>query len=186
MLLGICSDDRARRRAGVRDVAFRTGASSELMVLVSYPFSPPNCSMTIGERIRAIRAEKGLSQGDIEERSGLLRCYISRVEHGHTVPAVETVEKIAKALECPLYQIFYEAEGAPKVPHVFRTESRESANWGLTGKAARYFDQLRRSLGRAQESDRKLILAIAQRMVSRKRKRPAYTGRRKRLLPFTT
>jgi transcriptional regulator with XRE-family HTH domain len=49
---------------------------------------------------------KKLSQGDIEERSGLLRCYISRVENGHTVPSIETLEKLARAMEVPLYQIF--------------------------------------------------------------------------------
>jgi transcriptional regulator with XRE-family HTH domain len=45
--------------------------------------------MVIGERLRALREEKNLSQGQIEKRSGLLRCYISRVEHGHTVPSIE-------------------------------------------------------------------------------------------------
>ena len=59
--------------------------------------------MIIGDRIRGMREEKKLSQGDIEKRTGLLRCYISRVENGHTVPAIETLEKIARALECPLY-----------------------------------------------------------------------------------
>jgi transcriptional regulator with XRE-family HTH domain len=44
--------------------------------------------MVIGDRLRALREEKKLSQGDIEHRTGLLRCYISRVENGHTVPAV--------------------------------------------------------------------------------------------------
>ena len=58
--------------------------------------------MDLGERIRAVREEKKLSQGDIEKRTGLLRCYISRVENGHTVPAIETLEKIVRALECPL------------------------------------------------------------------------------------
>jgi len=63
--------------------------------------------MIIGDRLRAMREEKKLSQGDIETRTGLLRCYISRVENGHTVPAIETLEKLARALECPLYQLFY-------------------------------------------------------------------------------
>ena len=54
--------------------------------------------MVIGDRLRELRAGKKLSQGDIEKRTGLLRCYISRVENGHTVPAIETLEKIARAL----------------------------------------------------------------------------------------
>ena len=62
--------------------------------------------MVIGDRLRELRETKKLSQGDIEKRTGLLRCYISRVENGHTVPAIETLEKLARALEIPLYQLF--------------------------------------------------------------------------------
>ena len=64
--------------------------------------------MIIGDRLRELRKEKKLSQGDIEKRTGLLRCYISRVENGHTVPAIETLEKLAHALEIPMYQLFYD------------------------------------------------------------------------------
>ena len=71
--------------------------------------------MIIGDRLRALREDKKLSQGDIEKRTGLLRCYISRVENGHTVPAIETLEKMARALEVPLYQLFY-AKSPPSCP----------------------------------------------------------------------
>ena len=66
--------------------------------------------MIIGDRLRALREEKKFSQGEIEKRTGLLRCYVSRVENGHTVPAVETLEKFARALEVPMYQLFYEGD----------------------------------------------------------------------------
>jgi transcriptional regulator with XRE-family HTH domain len=62
--------------------------------------------MVIGERLRGLREQKGMSQGDVEKRTGLLRCYISRVENGHTVPSVDTLEKMARALEIPLYRLF--------------------------------------------------------------------------------
>jgi transcriptional regulator with XRE-family HTH domain len=62
--------------------------------------------MIIGDRLRALCEEKKLSQGAVEKRTGLLRCYISRVENGHTVPAVETPEKFARALQIPIYQLF--------------------------------------------------------------------------------
>jgi len=62
--------------------------------------------LIIGDRLRALREEKKLSQGDIEKRTGLLRCYISRVENGHTVPAIETLEKMARAFEVPMYELF--------------------------------------------------------------------------------
>jgi len=70
--------------------------------------------MIIADRLRELRQKKKLSQGDIEKRTGLLRCYISRTENGHTVPAVETLEKMARALEVPLYQLFYEGCASPK------------------------------------------------------------------------
>jgi transcriptional regulator with XRE-family HTH domain len=66
--------------------------------------------MLIGERLKARREHKKMSQGDIERRTGLLRCYISRVENGHTVPAIETLEKMARAMEIPMYQLFYAAK----------------------------------------------------------------------------
>jgi transcriptional regulator with XRE-family HTH domain len=71
--------------------------------------------MLIGDRICAIREPKKLSQGDIEERSGLLRPYLSRIENGHTVPSIETLEKLARALEVPLYQLFYDGAEPPRL-----------------------------------------------------------------------
>jgi transcriptional regulator with XRE-family HTH domain len=73
--------------------------------------------MAIGERLQTVR-EQNLSQGDIEKHTGLLRVYISRVENGHTVPAIETLEKLARALELPLYHLFYYGDEpqAPKIP----------------------------------------------------------------------
>src|SRR5579863_9567017 len=74
--------------------------------------------MMIGRRLRVIREKKGFSQGDIEHASGLLRCYISRVEHGHTVPSLETLERFAAALDIPLYQLFWTGDGLPATPHL--------------------------------------------------------------------
>ena len=79
--------------------------------------------MIIGKRLRELRTEKKLSQGDIEKRTGLLRCYISRVENGHTIPAVETLEKFARALEVPLCQLFYDADESPEVPNRLKRQS---------------------------------------------------------------
>ena len=70
--------------------------------------------LMIGERLRTIRESKNLSQGDVEKRTGMLRCYTSRVENGHTIPSIETLAKYAQALEIPLYQLFYDGEEAPK------------------------------------------------------------------------
>src|SRR6266702_7990495 len=123
--------------------------------------------MIIGDRLRELREEKKLSQGDIEKRTGLLRCYISRVENGHTVPAIETLEKMARALEVPLYQLFYEGKEPPQLPSLLKRNSPSEDAWGSSGKEARYLNKLRRVLGKTSENDRKLVLHIAQKMAHR-------------------
>ena len=67
--------------------------------------------MGIGERLRLLREQKGFIQGVIEDRTGLIRAYVSRVEDGHTVPSIETLEKYARALEVPPYQLLYDSAG---------------------------------------------------------------------------
>ena len=123
--------------------------------------------MIIGDRLRAMREEKKLSQGDVEKRTGLLRCYISRVENGHTVPAIETLEKLARALESPLYQLFYDGEEPPKLPNLPKRKSSDDIVWGSSGKDARYLNKLRRLLSKSDEADRKLVLYMAQKMAKR-------------------
>jgi transcriptional regulator with XRE-family HTH domain len=124
--------------------------------------------MIIGERLRMLRDEKNMSQGTIEERTGLLRSYISRVENGYTVPAVETLEKFARALGVPMYQLFYEGDEQPKLPRMPKRNGNGEASWGDSGKDARTFAEFRQVLSRTKESDRKLLLFIARKMVRRK------------------
>ena len=90
--------------------------------------------MIIGTRLRELREAKKLSQGDIEKRTGLLRCYISRVENGHTVPAIETLEKLASAMEIPLYQLFYDGEEPPKLPNLLKRKTADDIAFGSTGQ----------------------------------------------------
>jgi len=120
--------------------------------------------MLIGDRLRAIREEKKLSQGDIEHRSGLLRCYLSRVENGHTVPSVETLEKMARALEVPLYQLFYDGEKPPPLPNLPKRKSANDIAWGSSGRDARVLSQFRRHLSRMDDGDKRLLLFMAQKM----------------------
>jgi|SRR5580658_10173750 transcriptional regulator with XRE-family HTH domain len=123
--------------------------------------------MIIGDRLRILREQKKFSQGEIEKRTGLLRCYISRVENGHTVPAVETLEKFARALEVPLYQLFYDGDEPPKLPNLPRRRAGVLV-WGDSGKDARTLMKLRQLLGRADEDDRRLLLFMAKKMVKTK------------------
>ena len=123
--------------------------------------------MIIGDRLREMREAKKLSQGDVEKRTGLLRCYISRVENGHTVPAVETLEKLARAFEVPLYQLFYEGNEPPQVPNLLKRKSSDGMAWGSSGKDARFLGKLRRLLGKSSEEDRKLLLHMTTKMARR-------------------
>lgn len=119
--------------------------------------------MIVGERLRNLREERNFSQGEIEKRTGLLRCYISRVENGHTVPAVETLEKFARALEVPMYQLLYDGEKPPQLPSTKKQATGERV-WGSSGKDARMLSKLRKLLGKANEEDTQLLLSIAQKM----------------------
>jgi transcriptional regulator with XRE-family HTH domain len=106
--------------------------------------------MNIGHRLRELRESKGLSQGHIQERTGLLRCYISRVECGHTIPTIETVERWAKALDLELYQLFYFGKGEPQEPEIAKVD-RTGVEYR---RLLKVFDKL-------SENDRSLLLAMA-------------------------
>ena len=124
--------------------------------------------MLIGDRLRELREAKKMSQGELEKRTGLLRSYISRVENGHTVPVVETLEKFAGALGIPMYQIFYEGENPPELPDLRKSMSAGETAWGTTGKEAQWLARLQHFLGQTSESDRKLLLDMANKMARSK------------------
>jgi transcriptional regulator with XRE-family HTH domain len=119
--------------------------------------------MVIAERLKAFREQKNLSQGDIEKRTGLLRCYISRVENGHTVPAIETLEKMARAMEVPLYQLFYDGEQPPALK-----SKLPGKGWGSSGRDARTLDKFRRMFSQTDEANVNLLLFMAQKMSQNK------------------
>ena len=124
--------------------------------------------MIIGERLRGLREERNLSQGDIEKKTGLFRCYVSRVENGHTVPAVETLEKFARALEVPMYQLFYDGEEPPKLSNLLKRMTADDILWGNSGKDANMLGQFCRLFGRMNEADRNVLFFMAQKMAKRK------------------
>ena len=111
--------------------------------------------MKIGTTIRGYRLQKGLSQGDIEKRTGLLRCYLSRVENGHTVPSLDTPAKIAHALDLPLAQFFAED-----------SLGRELNTQKLTDDELRFLTQIRRYSTNLNDSDRKLLLAMVKKFAA--------------------
>jgi transcriptional regulator with XRE-family HTH domain len=125
-------------------------------------------TMIIGERLRALREEKQFSQGEIEKRTGLLRCYVSRVENGHTVPAFETLEKFARALEIPMYQLFYEGKEPPRLPNLQKRKTADDLVWGSKGKDARLLAKFCRLFSRMEAGDLGIVLFMAQKMARRK------------------
>ena len=125
--------------------------------------------MSIGARIRALRELKGLSQGDIERVTGLLRCYTSRVENGHTIPSLETLERFAAALDIPLYRLFYAGEDTPPTPNLSPRENLEelAESDGKEGEDARFLLKLKTLLDQITESDRQVVLALAKKLATR-------------------
>jgi transcriptional regulator with XRE-family HTH domain len=111
--------------------------------------------MKIGTTIRTHRLQKGLSQGDIEKKTGLLRCYLSRVENGHTVPSLDTLSKIAMALDLPIAQFF----ANESVDHHLNTQK-------LTDEEMRFLTQIRRYSSNLNESDRRLLLAMVKKFAA--------------------
>ncbi len=111
--------------------------------------------MKIGATIRALRLQRGHSQGDIEKRTGLLRCYLSRVENGHTVPSLETLSKIAQALEIPLAQFFAESP-----------EQQEAPAPKVSDDELRFLTQIRRYSSSLNDSDKKLLLAMVKKFAT--------------------
>jgi transcriptional regulator with XRE-family HTH domain len=111
--------------------------------------------MKIGTTIRTQRLQKGLSQGDIEKKTGLLRCYLSRVENGHTVPSLETLSKIAVALDMSIAQFFADD-----------SHGRKLNTQRLSDEELRFLTQIRRYSSNLNESDRKLLLAMVKKFAA--------------------
>jgi transcriptional regulator with XRE-family HTH domain len=127
--------------------------------------------MVIGERLRLLREEKNLSQGHIEQRTGLIRCYVSRVENGHTIPSLETLEKFARALEVPMYQLFYDGEEPPKPRAIQNAESRDHSGGRASRKIARYMDRFRRLFVRIGAQDQAVLMLMARMMATPARRK---------------
>ena len=127
--------------------------------------------MVIGARLRQLRELRRMSQGDVEEATGLLRCYTSRVENGHTVPSLETLEKYAAAFGVPLHQLFYEGDEPPPLPKLTPRKTLEelAEEPGKKGAEAKILLKFKKLLRKVKEPDRLVILAMAQRLAAAKK-----------------
>ncbi|MGH9688590.1 MAG: helix-turn-helix domain-containing protein [Candidatus Acidiferrales bacterium] len=127
--------------------------------------------MLIGQRLRQLRELKNLSQGDIQKRTGLIRCYTSRIENGHTVPSVETLQKYARALELPLYRLFYDGPAPPKNGALPQQE--ETHEWGDNGKERHELRKFTKALAHMDDRERSLLLEAAKAMARRSTSKPS-------------
>jgi transcriptional regulator with XRE-family HTH domain len=123
--------------------------------------------MALGDRIKNLRELKGLSQGDIHKRSGLMRSYLSRVENGHTVPSIETLEKLSRALEVPLYRLFFDADEALSLPNLPERVTEEEVVQAGSPERQRFLSRMERLFDQLSEDDRLMLLNAAQRMADR-------------------
>ena len=105
------------------------------------------------------RKGDSLRLGHIEKRTGLLRCYISRIECGHNEPELATLGKWAKALDLELYQLFFSGEGKPEEPKVAKP-----AMVVLGKDEGRLVDLFRRM----PNHERQLLLGLARMIVAPK------------------
>jgi len=124
--------------------------------------------MAIGTKLRSLREEKGLSQGDVEKSTGLLRCYISRIENEHTLPSLETLERFAAALDVPLYQLVYSGEGEAPTPNLVQRKSLDelAAQPGKAGEEACFQLQFNNLLAQLGDSDRDVLLTLAKKLAA--------------------
>src|SRR5579864_5198890 len=121
--------------------------------------------MEIGRKLKKLREDRNLSQGDVERRTGLLRCYTSRVENGYTVPSVQTLEKYARALEVPLYRFFTDGQTVKGLELPGGTGNGNA--WGSHGKERRQLRLFAQALSRMNPRRQKILFAVANRLAKR-------------------
>ncbi len=167
-------DDLAQFAAGI-DGALEAGTVDSLCQVKrvlgihrNELFAQGDQAVTIGERLRALRKEKKLSQRDIAKKPALLRCNLWRLEIGRQVPTIETLEKMARALEIPIYQHFYDDEKTPKLPNLPKRKSAKDIEWRNSSKAAHLLAMFCRLFARMKERDLGLVLFMEQKMTRRK------------------
>lgn len=126
--------------------------------------------MILSQRLRSIREQRNLTQGDIEQRTGLKRSYVSRLEHGRTIPSLATLEKFAQALEVPLYHFFYDGKEPPTISSFPQAvQVVDGDHWGFDGESARYVHRLSLLLRRLNEADRQILVHFASQLIHRKK-----------------
>lgn len=126
--------------------------------------------MNIGQRLRELREQKGLSQREVEKRTGIKSCYTSRVEHGHTVPGLENLEWYAAALRVPMYRLFYDGDELPPLSKLTPPEDLQelARERGKKASEARFLLKLEKRLAKVGEPNRGLFLGLALKLAAKR------------------
>jgi transcriptional regulator with XRE-family HTH domain len=66
----------------------------------------PSLRIQFGQRLRALRRERGLTQEQLAELTKLSVDFISLVERGVNAPSFETIEQLAKSLKVKVVELF--------------------------------------------------------------------------------
>lgn len=127
--------------------------------------------MEIGKRLRKLRKAKNLSLLDVEKRTGLRRSNISRIEHGHSIPEVDTLEKYARALEIPLYRLLYTGSGSLQNLKLSIIKPAKD-EWGSKREERRELRAFAKLLSRLDERQRQVLLKTALKMARKRGRSP--------------
>lgn len=79
-------------------------------------------SKRIGQVIRDLRVEAGISQVELGERSGIYQTYLSRVENGLANPTVNALDVIAVTLGVTIFDLFDLANGRAQIQNAPKTK----------------------------------------------------------------
>lgn len=119
--------------------------------------------MVIGERVKGSRAQQNMPQGDLEKRTGLRRCYVLRVEIGHTVPSIDTLEKMARALEVPRYRLVTDGDRVKKP----NTPAESTPSRAANSKQERPIRAFAKCFSGMEKKNRGLLIPVASKVANR-------------------
>lgn len=111
-----------------------------------------------------------MSQSDVGKAAGILRFHTSRLEDGHDAPSLKTLEKYAAAFGVPLWQLFYEGEEPQPSRNMTTHKALQelAGQRGKKGSEARFLLKLKGVLGKIEEPDRELFLAMVRKLAATK------------------
>src|SRR6266508_2508846 len=101
-------------RSAVRTLENRCEISSTERAAASYRRT--RRALELGARIRALREARGLSQTELAKRMGTSQPAIARLEAGRVTPGLDTLDRVADALNVELAVTFHDTPARAQAP----------------------------------------------------------------------